>query len=124
MPALSSWCPDGSSLWQFNADTHITDWLEAMGYEFDVITDEDLHYQGFELLKPYRVILTGSHPEYHSRQMWDAMMAYQQLVPGQIGVRRNEGGSRAGAGEPGDYSNFFPGEYGALWPRQGRPPQM
>src|ERR671938_194827 len=76
MPALSSWCPDGSSLWQFNADTHITDWLEAMGYEFDVITDEDLHYQGLELLKPYTVILSGTHPEYHSKQMWDAMAAY------------------------------------------------
>jgi N,N-dimethylformamidase len=36
----------GSSLWQFNADTHITDWLEAKGHEFDVVTDEDLHYQG------------------------------------------------------------------------------
>jgi N,N-dimethylformamidase len=134
----------GSSLWQFNADTHITDWLEAMGYEFDVITDEDLHYQGFELLKPYRVILTGSHPEYHSRQMWDAMMAYQQhggrlmymgangwywriayhpQAPGLIEVRRNEGGIRTWAAEPGEYYHSFTGEYGGLWRRQGRPPQ-
>ena len=67
----------GSSLWQFNADTHITDWLEALGHEFDVITDEDLHQQGLELLAPYRVILSGSHPEYHSQAMWDAMAAYQ-----------------------------------------------
>ena len=51
---------DGSSLWQFNADTHITDWLEAQGYDFDVITDEDLHYEGLALLKPYRVILSGT----------------------------------------------------------------
>jgi len=135
----------GSMLWQFNADTHITDWLEAMGYEFDVITDEDLHYQGFELLKPYRVILTGSHPEYHSRQMWDAMMAYQlhggrlmymgangwywriayhPEVPGLIEVRRNEGGIRTWAAEPGEYYHSFTGEYGGLWRRQGRPPQM
>ena len=34
---------DGSQLWQFNADTHLTVWLEKMGYEFDVITDEDVH---------------------------------------------------------------------------------
>jgi len=135
----------GSSLWQFNADTHITDWLEAMGYEFDVITDEDLHYQGFELLKPYRVILTGSHPEYHSRQMWDAMMAYQNQggrliymgangwywriayhpeMPGLIEVRRNEGGIRTWAAEPGEYYHNFTGEYGGLWRRQGRPLQM
>ncbi len=135
----------GSSLWQFNADTHITDWLEAMGYEFDVITDEDLHYQGFALLKPYRVILTGSHPEYHSRQMWDAMLAYQQQggrlmymgangwywriayhpeVPGLIEVRRNEGGIRTWAAESGEYYHSFTGEYGGLWRHQGRPPQM
>jgi N,N-dimethylformamidase len=37
---------DGSSLWQFNADTHITDWLETQGYDFDVITDEDCTMRG------------------------------------------------------------------------------
>lgn len=135
----------GSSLWQFNADTHITDWLEAMGYEFDVITDEDLHDKGVELLKPYTVVLTGTHPEYHSQQMWDAMMAYQNQggrlmymgangwywriayhpeVPGLIEVRRNEGGIRTWAAEPGEYYHSFTGEYGGLWRRQGRPPQM
>lgn len=135
----------GSSLWQFNADTHITDWLEAMGYEFDVITDEDLHYAGVELLKPYSVVLTGTHPEYHSRQMWDAMLAYQHQggrlmymgangwywriafhpeIPGIIEVRRNEGGIRTWAAESGEYYHSFTGEYGGLWRRQGRPPQM
>jgi N,N-dimethylformamidase len=135
----------GSSLWQFNADTHITDWLEAMGYEFDVITDEDLHYEGFELLKPYRVILSGTHPEYHSLPMWEAMKAYQHNggrlmymgangwywriafhpeAPGVIEVRRAEGGIRTWAAEPGEYYHSFTGEYGGLWRRQGRPPQV
>ncbi|MCS6925707.1 MAG: LamG domain-containing protein [Candidatus Binatia bacterium] len=135
----------GSSLWQFNADTHITDWLEAMGYEFDVITDEDLHARGVELLKPYRVVLTGTHPEYHSKQMWDAMsaylnqggrlmymgangwywkIAYHPTLPGVIEVRRSEGGIRTWAAEPGEYYHSFTGEYGGLWRRQGRPPQM
>jgi N,N-dimethylformamidase beta subunit-like protein/concanavalin A-like lectin/glucanase superfamily protein len=135
----------GSSLWQFNADTHITDWLEASGYEFDVITDEDLHRQGFELLKPYSVILSGTHPEYHSKPMWDAMLAYQQQggrlmytgangwywriayhpeLPGVLEVRRNEGGIRTWAAEPGEYYHSFTGEYGGLWRRQGRPPQL
>lgn len=135
----------GSSLWQFNADTHITDWLEAMGYEFDVITDEDLHHTGVDLLTPYRVILSGTHPEYHSKQMWDAMMAYlnrggrlmymgangwywkiayHPTLPGVIEVRRNEGGIRTWAAEPGEYYHSFTGEYGGLWRRQGRPPQM
>ena len=135
----------GSSLWQFNADTHITDWLEAMKYEFDVITDEDLHYYGYELLKPYTVILSSTHPEYHSKQMWDAMMAYERgggrlmymgangwywriafhsELPGVMEVRRNEGGIRTWAAEPGEYYHSFTGEYGGLWRRQGRPPQM
>ncbi len=135
----------GSSLWQFNADTHITDWLDAMSYELDIITDEDLHYHGLELLTPYQVILSGSHPEYHSQQMWDAMMAYlnqggrlmymgangwywkiayHPKVPGVIEVRRNEGGIRTWAAESGEYYHSFTGEYGGLWRRQGRPPQM
>jgi N,N-dimethylformamidase len=29
-----------------------------------VITEEDLHREGLKLLAPYRVVLTGSHPEY------------------------------------------------------------
>jgi N,N-dimethylformamidase len=135
----------GSSLWQFNADTHITDWLEALGYAFDVVTDEDLHFHGFEILKPYKVILSGTHPEYHSKPMWDAMMAYQQQggrlmymgangwywriayhpeLPGVIELRRNEGGIRTWAAEPGEYYHSFTGEYGGLWRRQSRAPQM
>ena len=136
---------DGSSLWQFNADTHITDWLEAKGYDFDVITDEDLHYEGLALLKPYRVILSGTHPEYHSLQMWDAMRAYQNQggrlmymgangwywrvafhpdCPGLMEVRRNEGGIRTWAADPGEYYHSFTGEYGGLWRNQGRAPQV
>ena len=49
------------------------DWLDHQGVDYDVITDEDLHDDGYELLQDYRVILTGTHPEYHSTPMWDAM---------------------------------------------------
>ena len=38
-----------------------------------MITDEDLHWEGTGLLSPYRVIVTGSHPEYWSEQMLDAL---------------------------------------------------
>ena len=135
----------GSSLWQFNADTHITDWLESTGQEFDVITDEDLHSEGLSLLEPYRAIITSTHPEYHSLQMWDAMRAYQNQggrlvymgangwywkvafhpeLPGVMEVRRNEGGIRTWAAQPGDYYHSFTGEYGGLWRNQGRAPQQ
>ena len=33
-------------LWQYNADTHITDWLEEQGIDFDVVTDDDLDAEG------------------------------------------------------------------------------
>ena len=37
-------------LWHYNADSHITDWLEEKGYSFDVVTDEDLHAEGLSLI--------------------------------------------------------------------------
>lgn len=135
----------GSTLWQFNADTHITNWLEALKYDYDVITDEELHYDGVSAIEQYKVVITGSHPEYHSREMWDAMSAYQQRggrlmylgangwywriayhrdVPGVIEVRRAEGGIRAWEARTGEYYHSFTGEYGGLWRRNGRPPQM
>jgi N,N-dimethylformamidase len=89
-------------------------------------------------------VLTGSHPEYHTGEMLDALEAYRNsggrfcylggngfywkiaLSPerdGVIEIRRGEGGIRAWAAEPGEYYNQFDGEYGGLWRRNGRPPQ-
>ena len=146
-PRYSSWLgASGSGLWQFNADTHLLDWLEThMQVPFDVITDEDLHAEGLDLLRPYGCIVTGTHPEYHSLRMWDAMkgyldrggrlmyvaangwywrIAFHQSLPGVIEVRRAEDGIRTWAAEPGEYWHSFTGEYGGLWRRQGRPPQV
>ncbi len=145
-PDYQSWVGGiGSSLWQFNADTHITDWLEAKGFAFDCLTDEDLHDEGLAALDGYDVVMTGTHPEYHSTAMWDAMdafkkrggrlmylgangwywrIAYHPSKPGVMEVRRNEDGIRAWAAEPGEYYHAFTGEYGGLWRRNGRPPQM
>ncbi|MFO1058248.1 MAG: DUF6605 domain-containing protein [Dongiaceae bacterium] len=130
--------------WSFNADTHITDWLEATGTACDVITDDDLHREGLSLLAPYRAIMTGTHPEYLSTPMWDAVAAYLQrggrlmYLGGNgfywrvafrgddttaIEVRRGETGTRAWAGEPGEHHHSFTGEPGGLWLRHGRPPQ-
>ena len=47
------------------------------GIDYDVITDEDLHAEGLRaILEPYRVVMTGTHPEYHSTRMWDAMKTW------------------------------------------------
>jgi N,N-dimethylformamidase len=134
----------GSGLRHFPADTHLTAWLEHLGYDYDLITDWELHHEGTALLKPYTVVLTGTHPEYHTAEMLDALEAYRdgggrlmylggngfywkialnQNRPGQIEIRRAEGGIRAWAAETGEYYNQLDGEYGGLWRRNGRPPQ-
>ncbi len=57
-------------------DLYLVDWLEAKGFDCDVITDEDLHRQGLELLRDYRVLLTGTHPEYTTVAMLSALEQY------------------------------------------------
>ena len=131
--------------WGFNADTNVTDWLEHTGHAYDVITDEDLHGEGVDLLAPYRVVITGTHPEYDSTAMLDALAAYlaqggrlmylggngfywriafHATKPGVIEVRRAEDGTRAWIAEPGEYYHAFTGEYGGLWRRLRRPPNQ
>ena len=141
--AMSSTAGIGSMLWGYNADTHLTDWLEAEGFAFDVATDEDLHAEGAALLGDYRVVLTGTHPEYYSAAMLRGVhdytarggrlmymggngfywrIAYHPTLPGVIEVRRAEDGTRAWVARPGEYYHSFTGEYGGLWRRQNRPP--
>jgi N,N-dimethylformamidase len=134
-----------SGLRHFPADTHLIAWLEAKGYRYDVITDEELDREGYDLIKDYPVLMTGSHPEYHTGAMLDALTRYRDgggrfmylggngfywkvarhiSLPAAIEIRRGEGGIRAWAAEAGEYYNAFDGEYGGLWRRNGRPPQM
>jgi N,N-dimethylformamidase len=65
-------------MYKFSLDLMITDWLDAMGIEVDVITDDDLHAEGIDALAPYRVAITGSHPEYLTRDELDAFAAFTQ----------------------------------------------
>ncbi|MBD9626357.1 N,N-dimethylformamidase large subunit [Ensifer sp. ENS06] len=137
--------PKGSGMRHFPADSHLTDWLEEKGFAFDVITDEDLDRDGVAALSPYDVVLTGTHPEYHTRRTIEALIAYRESggnlmylggngfywkigrnddLPHLIEVRRAEGGMRVWASEPGEYYHQLDGEYGGLWRRNGIPPQM
>ena len=68
--------PRGSGLRHYPADSHLLAWLEAKGIDFDVVTDEDLDEEGVDLIAPYRCLLTGSHPEYHTPGTLDALAAY------------------------------------------------
>lgn len=132
------------SLWNFNADLHITDWLEGIGQDYDVITDEDLHNEGLALLAPYKAVVTGTHPEYHSTPMLATIdsylrqggrlmylggngfywrIAFHPERPGIIEVRRAESGTRTWVAEAGEYAMSFNGEVSGLWRNLGRPPQ-
>jgi N,N-dimethylformamidase len=128
--------------WNFSMDLCLIDWLEAEGIDYEVISDHDLHALGPSLLAPYRVVMTGSHPEYFTLEMLQALEAHlgaggrlmymggnglywrvtcDPAHPGLIELRRAEDGTRAWAEVPGEYYHSS-GEYGGLWRRLGRPP--
>ena len=129
----------------FTVDMLIVDWLEHTGLAFDILTDEDLHREGADLLSRYRVVVTGSHPEYYSLGMLDAVetwlneggrlmymggngfywrIAFHPELPGVIEVRRAEGGIRTWAAQAGEYHMSSSGELGGMWRRQRRPPNL
>ena len=134
----------GEALWQLPADTHIIDWLEEKGIAFEIITEDDLDAEGDSLLAPYRCVMTGTHPEYPSTAMLDAIAnfqgrggrfiyfggngfywrtSYHPTLPGVIEMRRAEDGIRSWAAEGGEYYHSFTGELGGMWRRMGRAPQ-
>lgn len=141
---ISSFGAKGSNLREFNADTHIVDWLEKKGIDYDVVTDEDLHAEGYSLLSQYRTVVTGAHPEYFSAEMWDATksyvdhggrlmvlggngfywrIAYHPSLSGVMEVRRCGPAIRTWETQPGEEFHSFDGKRGGLWRAHGRPPQ-
>jgi N,N-dimethylformamidase len=129
----------------FGADLYIIDWLEHIGVEYDVLCDEDLHNDGQELLDRYRVMITGSHPEYCTEAMLDALQGYlndggrlmylggngfywvasiDPARPHVMEVRRGVAGTRPWDSEPGEFHHSTTGEPGGLWRHRGRPPNQ
>ncbi|HLV02809.1 MAG TPA: LamG domain-containing protein, partial [Acidobacteriota bacterium] len=142
--AITTWSAGGRTPRHFSADLYLTDWLEAKGFTYDVITDHDLHREGKSLLAHYRVVITGSHPEYVSEAMLDALQSYiadggrlmymagngfywvtslSEDAPHFIEIRR-WGGTQGWEAAPGEYYHNTSGELGGLWRRRGRPPQL
>lgn len=130
--------------WQFPSDLYLVDWLEHGGYDYDVLTDEDLHRDGVQALRPYRAVMTGTHPEYASEQMLNAyeqyaagggnvmymggngfywVISFSAEKPWIMEVRRGENGVRAWQAWPGETSHSTTGEKGGIWRNRGRPPQ-
>ncbi len=129
--------------WGLNADSLLLRWLDASGIEFDVITDHQLHEEGTALLSRYRVVLTGTHPEYDTTPMLDALerwladggrlfyagangfywrIALSKEWPAALELRRAEDGTRTWDAQPGEYHHAWTGELGGLWRRIGRAP--
>jgi N,N-dimethylformamidase len=134
----------GSGLRHFPADTHLLDWLRAKEIDFDVVTDEDLDDEGLDLIKDYPTVLTGSHPEYHTPGMLDALQGYVDgggkfVYLGGNGfywrIARSascpawwrSGAAKAGFGpgrpSPANTTTASTAPTGGLWRRNGRPPQ-
>ncbi|HVI88765.1 MAG TPA: N,N-dimethylformamidase beta subunit family domain-containing protein [Dongiaceae bacterium] len=132
------------AIWNFNADLHVIDWLEASGQAYDIITDDRIDAEGVELLNHYRCVITGSHPEYHTLPMITAFQDYLKSGgrlmylggngfywrvathpdwPDAIEVRRGEAGTRCHEVPPGERYHAFDGAFGGLWRSQGLAPQ-
>jgi N,N-dimethylformamidase len=130
--------------WQLAADLALLAWMDDNAVSYDVATDEDLHREGHQLLTPYLGVVTGTHPEYCSTAMLDAVesyldgggrlaylgangfywrVAFDPARPGVMEVRRGQGGSRAWESAPGEGQLALSGERCGLWRHLGRAPQ-
>lgn len=128
---------------QYSEDVQLVGWLERQGFPFDVLTDHDLHADGPAALAGYRTVLTGSHPEYWTEAMLDAMTGHLQgggrlaylggngaywvtaIDPNRPHVtelRRGYAGVRTWECEPGELVLACTAEPGGLWAERGRSP--
>jgi N,N-dimethylformamidase len=128
---------------QLGADLHLIDWLEHFGFEYDVATDGDLDLEGVGCLSPYKVVLTGTHPEYWSLNGLNAMREYLRsggrlMYLGGNGFYwvtsvepdrrhavevRKWGGTAPFEVPTGEVFHSTTGELGGLWRFRGRHPQ-
>ena len=131
--------------WQLPADLSIIGWLEHHYKDaYEIVTDEDLHKEGLDAIKPYNCVISGTHPEYTSEKMLDAMedfvaeggrfiymggngfywvVGFYDDQPWCMEVRKLDAGMRAWAAKPGEYYMQTTGERGGLWRMRGRAPQ-
>ncbi|MER9236493.1 hypothetical protein NKI56_31495 [Mesorhizobium sp. M0622] len=57
-------------------DLHFLRFCHEHGIAFDVVTDHDLHECGIDGLRGYQAVITGSHPEYMSVEMEQALRQF------------------------------------------------
>jgi N,N-dimethylformamidase len=127
---------------RFPADLYLVNWLADRGIEADFITDHDLEAEGAALLRPYSVVLSGSHPEYWTSNMLDGLDTYladggrfmylggnglfgvasfDPHKPYKVEVRR-WGAPWPFEVPPGERHHSTTGEPGGTWRNRTRPP--
>lgn len=125
------------------ADLYLTGWLERLGQPFDVLTDGALDDAGPAALDRYRVLVTGSHPEYVSAPELAAIEGFVERGgrlmylggngfywvtsvdrerPHVIEVRRGNSATRTWDSPPGETHHSTTGEPGGLWRYRGSAP--
>lgn len=141
-PKYRMWWNSGPE--HLGSDLYLVDWLEHKGFDYEVITDHNLHEDGTELLSAYRVIVTGGHPEYWTTPMKNALQGYlagggrlmylggngfywvtaaDTRRPHVVEVRRGNNGIRSWDSDPGEVHTSLTGERGGLWRYRGWAPQ-
>jgi N,N-dimethylformamidase len=119
-------------------DLHLLRFLHAQGIHVDLLTDADLHRGGQARLAGYRGLVTGSHPEYWTAAMRDALDGFRDggghiaYLGGNGGywvtafdgdtieVRRGLSGIRTWNSEAGETHLAMTGEPGGLWRHRDR----
>lgn len=125
-----------------SADLYVVAFLEHLGIAWDAVTDHDLDREGYAAIDGYDVVITGSHPEYCSGRMLDALKEHVEdrgrimylggngfywvtsanpRTPEILEVRRSAG-IRTWEVAPGEHHHATSGERGGLWRWRGRAP--
>lgn len=128
----------------FSSDMYLIEWLARRGIDADVITDLEVHERGADYLEPYAAVISGSHPEYTSEEMLDALTDYRDngggllylggngwywvtgvlsTSPLTVEIRRGHAGIRCWESYPGEITLMSTGLPGGLWRHRGRAPQ-
>lgn len=127
----------------FAVDLYTLEWLERGGIDHHIATDEDLDREGLGLLSRYRVLVTGSHPEYWSSRARGAVEAYlndggklmylggdgfywvtsiDPLRPWIVEVRRDNSSTRCWDAPCGERTHTTTREIGSTWRLRGLGP--
>jgi N,N-dimethylformamidase len=127
--------------WNFPADLSVLAWLEHKGYDYDILTDEELELEGDAALAPYKCVLNSTHPEYYSERMMNATedyiagggryismagntfccnVSFRRDEPWVMECRKVGGHWKAWLARPGEYYMATTGQMGGLWNRLQR----